>query len=85
MQAPNAIEATRNFIDFALNEHGVTRFVLLGATNVVKGVPGPHAGVWDHLSALNEEGRVEATILKCTWFLGMFSNPSNVRGRGIGK
>jgi nucleoside-diphosphate-sugar epimerase len=81
MQAPNAVEVTKNFIDFALNEHDVKRFVLLGATNVVKGGPGPHAGVWDYLSALNEEGKVEATILRCTWFLGMCSSSKVVRGR----
>lgn len=72
MQAPDCVKVTSNFIDFARNEHDVRRFVLLGASNVVKGGVGPHAAVWDYLSGLQEEGKVEATILKCTWFLGKF-------------
>lgn len=70
MQAPDCVKITSDFITYALEEQDVKRFVLLGASNVVKGGAGPHAGVWDFLSALREQGKVEATILKCTWFLG---------------
>jgi festuclavine dehydrogenase len=55
------------FIDYAINEHGVKRFVLLGGSTLEKGESMYTGRVWSHL----EECRVEFCVLRATWFMGM--------------
>lgn len=55
------------FVDYAIKEHGVKRFVLLGGSTVEIG--GKHVGkVWEHLI----ESKVEYCVLRPTWFMGPF-------------
>lgn len=57
---------TNAFVSYAVEKHGVKRFVLLTGTNVEKGGPGIGA-LWQHLADL----KVEFTVLMATWFMGM--------------
>lgn len=64
------------FIDYAVKEHGVKRFVLLGGSPDEIG--GPHLGkVWQHLVELG----VEYCVLRATWFMGTFPNPGDIIGK----
>jgi festuclavine dehydrogenase len=55
------------FVDHAIKEHGVRRFVLIGGSTSEPG--GPHVGkVWTHLMDLG----VEYCVLRPTWFMGRF-------------
>ena len=55
------------FIDYAIKEHGVKRFVLLGDGYVEVG--GPQVGkVWQHLL----DRQVDYCVLLPTWFMGPF-------------
>ena len=55
------------FVDYAIKEHGVKRFVVLGGSTVEIG--GMHVGkVWEHLI----ESKVEYCMLRPTWFMGLF-------------
>lgn len=56
------------FVDYALKEHGVKRFVLLAGTSTDVGKPGP-GKVWQHLVNLG----VEYCVLRPTWFMGRSS------------
>lgn len=56
------------FVDYALKEHGVKRFVLLAGTSADAGKPGP-GKVWQHLVNLG----VEYCVLRPTWFMGKSS------------
>ena len=53
------------FIDIAVKNYGVKKFVLLAGSSIIKGEN--HAGqVWGHLSNLG----VDHTVLLATWFMG---------------
>lgn len=53
------------FVDYAIQEHGVKRFVLMGGTSSEPG--GQHVGkVWSHLL----ERGVDYCVLRPTWFMG---------------
>jgi festuclavine dehydrogenase len=53
------------FIDYAFNEHGVKRFVLIGGSSTELG--GPRVGeVWQHLVEIG----AEYCVLRPTWFMG---------------
>lgn len=55
------------FVDYAIKQHGVKRFVLLGGSTVEIG--GAFVGkVWQHLLDSN----VEYCVLRATWFMGAF-------------
>lgn len=57
--------AINSFVDYAMKEHGVKRFVLCGGETLKKG--GPYVGtVWSHF----EEVGAEYLVLRPTWFLG---------------
>lgn len=63
----NAAEVTIDFVDYAVRQKGVKRFVVLTGTTATKG--GPIVGqVWEKLGELG----VEFTILRATWFTGEF-------------
>lgn len=65
-EAADPSEPMNTFIDIAVKEHGVKRFVLMGGTSAEPG--GPHVGkVWQHLLDLN----VEYCVLLPTWFMGV--------------
>ncbi|KAG9225185.1 hypothetical protein CCMSSC00406_0010396 [Pleurotus cornucopiae] len=56
--------AINSFVDYAVKEHGVKRFVLCGGETLKKG--GPYVGtVWSHF----EEVGAEYLVLRPTWFL----------------
>jgi len=71
---------TNDFIDYALREHRVKRFVLLAGNHVEPG--GPQLGnVWQHLLDLE----VEYCVLRPTWFMENFSEGEHlttIRGEG---
>ena len=59
------VPAMTAFIDLAVKQHGVKRFVLLGGSSTEKG--GWHVGkVWQHLDDIG----VEYCVLRPTWFMG---------------
>ncbi|KAI9759195.1 MAG: hypothetical protein M1835_000438 [Candelina submexicana] len=67
--APFMIE----FIDYALKEHGVKRYVLLAGTGLEKG--GWHVGsVWSYLADDLAPKGVEWAVLNPTWFMENFSH-----------
>lgn len=58
------------FVDYAIKEHGVKRFVLLGGTSAKPG--GRHVGkVWQHLLDIG----VDYAVLNPSWFMGMQNIP----------
>jgi len=67
----NAAEITIEFINYAVKEHSVKRFVMLTGTSATKG--GPSVGqVWQRLAELE----VEFTVLRATWFTGKVPHQS---------
>lgn len=53
------------FIDYAVSQHSVSRFVLVGGTTAERG--GHHVGqVWQHLEDID----VSYCVLRPTWFMG---------------
>ncbi|GAB7351850.1 hypothetical protein MBLNU459_g2407t1 [Dothideomycetes sp. NU459] len=67
-QVQDPVEPMNAFINLAVREHGVRRFVLLTGSSVEKG--GYYTGkVWSHL----EEIGVEHCVLRATWFMENFS------------
>lgn len=55
------------FVDYAVKEHGVKRFVLMGGSSSEPG--GHHVGkVWQHLMDIG----VEYCVLRPSWFMGAF-------------
>lgn len=53
------------FVDYAIKEHGVKRFVILGGSTADIG--GPHIGkVWQHLVEIG----LGCCVLMPTWFMG---------------
>ena len=74
----NAEDLTNDFVDYAVKQHGVQRFVVLTGTTAKKG--GPSIGqVWQKLSDLG----VEYTVLRATWFTGMYPQLALCRMRMI--
>lgn len=64
-EVPDPGPSMNAFIDYAVEKHGVKRFVLLGGTSIEKG--GHHVGkVWQHLV----DRKVEYCVLCATWFMG---------------
>ena len=53
------------FIDYAVKEHGVRRFVLTGRTLLKKGGPLEMGKVWLHLGEIG----VEYCVLRLIWFM----------------
>lgn len=65
--AADPVSAMNAFVDHAIKEHGVKRFVLLGGSSTEKG--SYHVGkVWEHL----DEAGVGICVLRPTWFMGSF-------------
>lgn len=66
--APEVADPTspmNGFVDYAIREHGVKRFVLIGGSSSEPG--GHHVGkVWQHLLDLG----VEYCVLRPSWFMG---------------
>lgn len=54
------------FIDYAVKEHGVKRFVLVGGTTTSLTKGDPRGEIWQHLIDIG----VEYCILRPTWFMG---------------
>lgn len=55
------------FIDYAIKEHGVKRFVLIGGSSTEPG--GHHVGkVWQHLLDVG----IPYCVLRPSWFMGRF-------------
>ncbi|KAL8717228.1 MAG: hypothetical protein Q9225_005513 [Loekoesia sp. 1 TL-2023] len=68
------------FIDYALEKHGVKRFVLLTGAATEKG--GHHTGkVWEHLV----DKRVEFCVLRATWFMENFTERDHFTIKNEGK
>ena len=63
---PDPVPSMNAFVDYAVTEHGVKRFVLLGGSTTEPG--GPFVGkVWQHLLDLG----VDYCVLRPTWFMGL--------------
>ncbi len=60
------------FIDYAMKEQGVRRFVLLAGSNVEPGSPA-HGKVWQYLVGIG----VDYCILCPTWFMGKILSINN--------
>lgn len=57
------------FVDYAVKEHGVKRFVLIGGSSTEPG--GQHVGIlWQHLIDIG----VEYCVLRPSWFMGVLSS-----------
>ena len=57
------------FVDYAVKEHGVKRFVLIGGSSTEAG--GHHVGtLWQHLIDIG----VEYCVLRPSWFMGGLSS-----------
>jgi festuclavine dehydrogenase len=69
---PSAAASVNSFIDYAVKEHGVRRFILAGGTLLQKGGHLEMGKVWEHLDDIG----VEYGALRLTWFMGM--PPSNI-------
>ena len=64
-QSADPASVMNAFIDYAVKEHGVRRFVLVGGTHIKPS--SNHVGkVWEHLLELG----VEFCVLRPTWFMG---------------
>lgn len=61
----------KDFIDVAVKENNVSRIVLLTASTMEKGGPGMGQG-HEYLVKLHEEIGLEYTVLRPTWFQGLF-------------
>lgn len=56
---------TNAFVDYAVQKHGVKRFVLFSGTTAKKG--GPVVGeIWEHLDQIG----VEYCVLRASWLMG---------------
>jgi uncharacterized protein YbjT (DUF2867 family) len=62
----DASGAVNAFIDYAVKEHGVRRFVLTGGTLLKKGGHLEIGKVWTHLDEIG----VDYCVLRLTWFMG---------------
>lgn len=62
----NPAASVNAFVDYAIKEHGVRRFVLAGGTLLTKGGEIGLGKVWTHL----EEVGVDYAVLRLTWFMG---------------
>jgi festuclavine dehydrogenase len=59
--------SVNSFIDYAVKEHGVKRFVMAGGTLLKKGNEREMEKVWAHLDDIIG---VEYCVLRLTWFMG---------------
>lgn len=59
------VTPTNAFIDYAVQKHGVKRFVLFTGSTAEKGGPVP-GKVWEHLDQLG----VEYCVLRASWLMG---------------
>ncbi|KAI9794246.1 MAG: hypothetical protein M1816_006172 [Peltula sp. TS41687] len=57
------------FVDYAVKEHGVTRFVVMGGSTTEPDAPHHVGKVWKHLIDIG----VEHCVLRPTWFMENFS------------
>lgn len=55
------------FVDYAVKEHGVKRFVLIAGTSTEPGSPGI-GKIWQHFLDID----VEYCVLNPTWFMGAY-------------
>ena len=63
----DAAGSVNSFIDYAVKEHGVNRFVMAGGTLLQKGHELGLGKVWTHLDDIG----VEYCVLRLTWFMGV--------------
>jgi festuclavine dehydrogenase len=63
---PDASGSVNSFIDYAVKEHGVKRFVMAGGTLIKKGNTLEMGKVWTHLDDIG----VEYCVLRLTWSMG---------------
>lgn len=66
----NASGSVNSFIDYAVKEHGVRRFIMVGGTLLKKGNHLEMGKVWAHLDEIG----VEHAVLRLTWFMGARSS-----------
>jgi len=59
-------KTVNSFIDYAVKEHGVKRFVMAGGTLLKKDNEREMGKVWAHLDDIG----VEYCVLRLTWFMG---------------
>jgi uncharacterized protein YbjT (DUF2867 family) len=63
----SAAASVNSFIDYAVKEHGVRRFILAGGTLLQRGGNLEMGKVWEHLDKMG----IEYGVLRLTWFMGM--------------
>ncbi|KAH7913742.1 hypothetical protein BJ138DRAFT_1133892 [Hygrophoropsis aurantiaca] len=71
---PDPASVMNPFIDLAVKDYGVKRFVLLGGSSTEKGSPYHVGPVWQHLDDLG----VEYCVLRPTWFMENFSQEQHL-------
>jgi nucleoside-diphosphate-sugar epimerase len=78
-QAPEPWKPLNEFIDYALEKHGVRRFVLVAGSSAECGKPGMGM-VWQHFL----DRQVDYCVLRPSWFMGEQPKDfiGNSRGRG---
>ncbi|KAF2083567.1 NAD(P)-binding protein [Saccharata proteae CBS 121410] len=67
-------------VDFARNEHGVKRFVLMAGSSAKPGNESHHVGrVWQHLKDVRESGGGEVgyVVLRPSWFMENLVGPGH--------
>lgn len=67
-QVDDPAAAMNAFVDHAATKYGVKRFVMVTGSTTEKDQPIGHAPTWKHL----DEIKVEYSVLRATWFMGMF-------------
>ncbi|KAH7350584.1 hypothetical protein BKA65DRAFT_241896 [Rhexocercosporidium sp. MPI-PUGE-AT-0058] len=74
------VTPTNAFVDYAVQKHGVKRFVLFSGTTAEKGVP--VAGkIWEHLDQIG----VEYCVLRASWVMENFAEwqyPATIKDEG---
>ncbi|KAL9627792.1 MAG: hypothetical protein Q9164_007488 [Protoblastenia rupestris] len=64
-EVPDPVPSMTSFVNYAVEKHGVKRFVLLSGSTAEPG--GPHVGkVWQQFIDIG----VEYCVLRPTWFMG---------------
>jgi festuclavine dehydrogenase len=65
-EVPDPAPSMNAFVDYAVKEHGVKRFVIMGGSSTKIG--GPHIGkVWQHCL----DNGLEYCVLRPSWFMGV--------------
>jgi len=79
-EAEDPVTPSNAFIDYAVQKHGVKRFVLLSGTTAKKG--GPVVGkIWEHLDQIG----IEYCVLRATWIMENFAEwqyPTTIKDEG---